>query len=117
MADFIELRNIRAWGKHGCTPGERESAQPLDVNLVIELDLKKAGQTDNLADAPDYAMLYGLVTKIVSTTSYNLLERLAAEILQSIFTDKRIKLARLSIAKPGLFDGATPVVTLERVNT
>ncbi len=117
MADCIELRNIRAWGHHGCTPGERESKQPFDINVVLEIDLSKGADSDALADTVDYALVYGQVVKIVSNTSFNLLEKLASEILADILKDKRIKVAQISLAKPGLLDGATAIVTLERVNT
>jgi 7,8-dihydroneopterin aldolase/epimerase/oxygenase len=117
MADRIELRNVRAWGKHGCTPGERESAQPFDINLVLEIDLSASQKSDELSDTVDYALVYGQVVKIVSDTSFNLLERLASEILSAILAHKRVQAAQISIAKPGLLDGATAIVILERVNT
>ena len=116
MSGQIELRNIRAWGHHGCTPGERESKQPFDINLVLEIDLSKAQVSDQLADTVDYALIYSQVVKIVSSTSFNLLEKLASEILSAILAEKRIQSAQISIAKPGLLDGATAIVTLERVN-
>ena len=115
MADRIELHNIRAWGKHGCTPGERESAQPFDINLILEIDLSAAQASDNLADTVDYALIYGQVVKIVADTSFSLLEKLAGEILSAMFAHKRVQAAQINIAKPGLLDGATAIVTLERI--
>ena len=117
MSDRIELRNIRAWGKHGCTPSERESAQPFDINLILEIDLSTAQVSDELADTVDYVVIYGQVIKLVANTSFNLLEKLASEILSAVLTHKLIKAAQINIAKPGLLDGATAIVTLERVNT
>jgi 7,8-dihydroneopterin aldolase/epimerase/oxygenase len=116
MSDRIELRNIRAWGNHGCTPGERESAQPFDISLVLEVDLSTAQSSDSLSDTVDYAVIYGEVIKIVSATSFNLLEKLAGEILDTVLAHKRVESARISVAKPGLLDGATAIVTIERVN-
>jgi FolB domain-containing protein len=117
MSDRIELHNIRAWGKHGCTLGDRESAQPFDINLVLEMDLSDAQKSDELSDTVDYVLIYGEVVKTVANTSFNLLEKLASEILSAVLTHKRIKAAQINIAKPGLLDGATAIVTLERVNT
>jgi dihydroneopterin aldolase len=117
MTDRIELHNIRAWGKHGCTPSERESEQPLDINLVLEIDLSSAQVSDALSDTVDYAVIYGQVLQIVGNTSFSLLEKLAAEILSAIFAHTLVKAAQISIAKPGVFDGATPIVTIDRVNT
>jgi FolB domain-containing protein len=116
MTDRIELRNIRAFGHHGCTPGERESEQPFDINLVLEMDLSVAAASDSLSDSVDYAVIYADVVKIVSSTSFNLLEKLAAKILDNILTHKLVQSARISIGKPGLLDGSTAIVTIERVN-
>lgn len=71
-------------------------------------------QTDELADTVDYAAVHRRVVEIVETHSYALLERLAAEILDAVMSDSRIVRAELSIAKPGLLDGATPNVMIVR---
>ena len=116
MSDCIELHNIRAWGKHGCTAKERELSQPFDVNIILDIDLTASQASDKLSDTIDYALIYEQVVKIIASTSYNLLEKLAGEILSAIFVHKSIRAAQISIAKPGLLDGATAVVTLKRVN-
>jgi hypothetical protein len=41
-----------------------------------------------------------------------LLERLGDEILLAVLRDARVAAAAVTIAKPGLLDGATPAVTL-----
>jgi len=116
MTDHIELRNIRAFGHHGCTPEERASEQPFDINLVLELDLSASANSDSLTDTVDYAVIYAEIIKIVSNTSFNLLEKLAGEILNSVLAHKVVQSARVSIGKPGLLDGSTAIVTIERVN-
>jgi 7,8-dihydroneopterin aldolase/epimerase/oxygenase len=116
MADYIELRNIRAWGNHGVAADERQSKQPFDINLVLQIDLRTAQASNKLHDTVDYNLVYKQVVKVVSTTSFQLLESLAGEILSSIFSDKRVRAAQINIAKPGLLDGATAIVSLERAN-
>lgn len=114
--DVIHLRGVRAYGKHGANPGERDRDQPFDVDVVIELDLRQAEVSDNLGDTLDYAKLHHRVTDIVESTSFTLLERLAAEIVRAIFSDARVARAEVEIAKPSLLDGATPSVRLRREN-
>src|SRR5579864_4756501 len=109
--DAITLTGIRTYGKHGADPGERDREQPFDVDLEIELDLQKASRTDDLADTLNYAQVHATVVRIVQERSFVLLERLAAEILDAIFVDERIRNASVSLAKPQLLDGATPRVT------
>ncbi len=54
------------------------------------------------------------VVEIVRQRSFDLLERLGAEILDTVLADERARAAEVSISKPGLLDGATATVTLRR---
>ena len=117
MGDRITLRNVRAYGKHGADPRERDPAQPLDLDLELALDLSRARASDSLADTLDYAALHTLVTRIVAELSYQLLERLGEELLVEIMRDPRVSAARVTIAKPKLLAGATPAVSVQRTRT
>ena len=112
MSDTIALRGIRAYGKHGALPGERDREQPFDVDLELEIDLSAARASDALKDTVDYAGAYERVVTIVRERSYALLERLGDEIANDLLRDARIASARVTIGKPGLLDGATPSVTV-----
>ena len=112
--DRISLDGIRAYGKHGADAAERERAQPFDIAISAELDLTDAAATDDLSATLDYAALHERIVRIVATTSYALLERLAADLLDAVFEERRVERARVTIAKPRILDGATPSVTLCR---
>ncbi len=112
--DAIELRGIRAWGHHGANPGEQEVAQPFDIDLAFELDLRAARASDALADTLSYADVHAAVVRIVAGARFALLERLGEVVLDALFADPRVVRARISLAKPRLLAGATPVVTLRR---
>lgn len=114
--DRITLRGVRAFGHHGWEAGEREAAQPFEIDLDVEIDLREAQVRDDLAQTLDYAALHRRIVGIVENTSYALLERLAAEIVEAVFEDRRVVRAVLSIAKPGVLGGATPAVVFDRVN-
>lgn len=114
--DVIELRDLRVMGKHGANPGEPETEQPFDINIHLEMDLQQPAHSDDLAETLNYAELRARVSAIVQSTSFVLLERLAAEVIKAIFADARVARARVQIAKPGLLAGATPSVTLVREN-
>jgi 7,8-dihydroneopterin aldolase/epimerase/oxygenase len=114
--DVIALRGVRAHGRHGANPGEREREQPFDLDVFIEMDLQQATRSDELADTFDYAKLHERITYVVASTSFMLLERLAGEVLQDIFSDARVARAEIEIAKPALLNGATPSVRLRREN-
>ena len=114
--DVIRIDGIRAFGRHGANPGEREAAQPFDVTAVIELDLQTAERSDDLKDTLNYDVARQAISQIIATTSFRLIERLAGEILHMIFNDRRVARAEITIAKPKILDGATPSVTLRREN-
>jgi dihydroneopterin aldolase len=112
VIDTVELRGIRVFGRHGANPGERDVPQPFDIDVAAELDLRAARSGDALADTLDYDALHRRIVALVRETSYALLERLGADILAAVLADERVERARVSIAKPRLLAGATPVVTV-----
>lgn len=112
--DRITLDGIRAYGRHGAEPGERERPQAFDVSLTIELDLERPRRSDDLADTADYALLHQRVVAIVGGASFALIERLAGEILEAALEDPRVARATVTVAKPEILAGATPSVTLAR---
>ena len=110
----IEVRGIRAWGRHGANAGEQDVPQPFDIDVLFELDLAAARASDALADTVSYADVHARIVRTVARERYALLERLGEVILDELMSDTRIAHARISIAKPRLLSGATPVVTLYR---
>ncbi|HYL28056.1 MAG TPA: dihydroneopterin aldolase [Candidatus Nitrosotalea sp.] len=114
--DSITLRGVRAWGRHGAGAGERERRQLFEVDVTVWLDLQDAAASDDLGETIDYAALHERLIRAVSTTSYALLERLAADLLEAVFLEARIARAEVGVSKPHLLAGATPSVRLERRN-
>lgn len=78
--DRIELRGIRALGVHGVLPEEQQRAQPFRVDLDLVVDLRPAGQSDQLADTVDYGAVTEAVVVEVAGPPAALLERLAERI-------------------------------------
>jgi 7,8-dihydroneopterin aldolase/epimerase/oxygenase len=118
MADRIEIRGLRALGVIGVNQEERERRQPFDIDFDVELDLSKAGQSDNLVDTADYGHLTILAERVVATESHLLLERVAQRIADVLLdADDRIDAVRVSIRKlrpPIPVDVDTSAVTITR---
>jgi dihydroneopterin aldolase len=108
----IAIRDIRALGKHGALPGERDREQPFDLDVELDVDLGRARVSDDLADTVDYGTLHARIVQLVAERSFALLERLGDEILADVMRDRRIRRARVTIAKPKLMEGATPSVRI-----
>ena len=113
--ETIALRGIRAWGRHGANAGEQDVPQPLDIELNLVVDVRAARTSDALADTIDYAMLHAQVVRLVGSERYRLLERLGESILTAVMSDERIIMGSVTIAKPGLLDGATPSVSFTKM--
>jgi dihydroneopterin aldolase len=60
----------------------------------------------------DYSTLHATIVRIVRERSYDLIERLGADLLDAALADRRVLRASVRIAKPELLDGATPAVIL-----
>ena len=112
MSDLITLSGIRAFGRHGADAGEKDVPQPFDIDVSLDIDLTAARASDALADTLDYSTLHATIVRIVRERSYDLLERLGADLLAAMLVDARVLRATVRIAKPGLLAGATPAVTL-----
>jgi dihydroneopterin aldolase len=117
MSDSIQLNGIRAFGHHGADPGEKTTAQPFDIDVTLDMDLSAARTSDALGDTFDYSKLHATIVRIVRDTSYDLIERLGADVLDAMLADARVTRATVRIAKPNLLAGATPSVTLHAART
>jgi dihydroneopterin aldolase len=84
MTDRITLQAMRFEGHHGVSADERAFPQPLEVDLVVEADLARAGRTDDVADTIDYGPLIALVGGVVEQGSFRLLEAIAATIADRV---------------------------------
>ncbi len=95
----IQLKNIKIYAYHGCLEEEAKIGAFYLINLTVELDLKKAGKSDNLEHTVDYAELTRIVKEEMAIRS-NLLENVAYRILTSIENRfENIKKAKISVSK------------------
>ena len=97
--DRIELRGLVVVGICGALPEERERAQPLEVDLDVVTDLAAAGASDDLDDTIDYGALTAAVERVILDGTPMLLERLAADIADTVLADPRIGSVTVSVRK------------------
>jgi len=117
MADRIELRGLRAVGTHGALPEEQFRAQPFEIDLEVEADLRTAGQSDALGDTVDYGALAHAVERVVTRERFHLLERLAERIADDVRADGRVTSVTVTVRKlrpPVAVDLASAAVTITR---
>ncbi|WP_409303683.1 dihydroneopterin aldolase [Peribacillus sp. SCS-155] len=87
--DKIFVNQMEFYGYHGVFPEENKLGQRFAVDLVVELDLKPAGETDDLNKSVNYGELYSLCREIVEGKTFKLIESvaeaIATEILKRFF--------------------------------
>lgn len=101
MMDKIYLNELEFYGYHGVLPEENRLGQRFRVSLVLELDLAKAGKSDDLHDTVSYAEIYEICKEIVEGKPYRLLEAVADKIAYSILNHyPPIVQATVKVIKP-----------------
>ncbi|MFL9845168.1 dihydroneopterin aldolase [Flavobacterium rhizosphaerae] len=110
----IKLKNIRTFSYHGCLVEESKIGSDYVINLEVKTDLRKAKETDELADTVDYVHLNRIVTEEMAIRS-KLLEHVGQRIVKRIFGElpavSRIKVAVSKINPP--IGGDVEAVTIE----
>jgi FolB domain-containing protein len=99
VVDVIEVRGLRALAVCGALPEERQRAQPVEVDLDVEVDLSRAGRSDDLADTVDYAAVVADVEQVLTTERFTLLERLAERLVEVTMADARVAGVTVSVRK------------------
>jgi len=98
--DAITITGIRAFGYHGVFESEKRDGQEFIVDLKLELDLVKAGSSDALQDTVDYSAIAVRTRGIIEHGSFNLIERLAAEIAERLKSEFHIRAVEVTVHKP-----------------
>jgi dihydroneopterin aldolase len=116
MDVVIEIEGLAVKGFHGATKREKKEGQPFlfDVYLVAH----DAGvRSDQLADTVDYTQVAARVREICAGRRFNLIEALAAAVVDDLMESFPISRARVRVRKPHV-DLGSPVdftaATIER---
>ena len=80
--DQLIIKDLVIFGHHGVFQEEKKLGQKFVLDLVIDLDLGEACETDNLESAINYAQLSHELTAVFQRENYDLIER-AAHVLCS----------------------------------
>jgi dihydroneopterin aldolase len=102
---FLEAIEVHAHG--GVSEAEREIGQRYRLDLVLELDLARAGASDSLADTVSYARAYEIAVEAMGSRPFSLIEFQAERIAQAILRETRaeavtVRLHKLLPPMPGV---------------
>lgn len=102
MKTVLFIDNLEVFANHGLFEEENKLGQKFIFDIECELNYKEAMFSDEMTDSISYADIVEVVVKTATTNTFNLLERLAGEILKNIFTEfTQIENIKLQINKPG----------------
>ena len=97
--DFIEVTDIRCYGYTGYLAEEQVLGQWFEVDLILGVDLRDAGTSDNLDDTVDYRQAIAIVKHHIKTTKVALVEKLTEIIAQELLTLSKVNQVRVKLTK------------------
>jgi len=86
-------------GHHGVRAAEREQVQEFKVDIEIEADLRRPGESDDLADTVDYTRARAAAKEVIEGSPMQLLEALAAAIAKRVLALPRVEAVSVRVAK------------------
>ena len=97
--DTIFITDLRIETRIGVYEWEKHVRQPVLLNIEIAMPHSRAGATDELADALDYAAVVERLKGFLTDHPHELLERLAEEIAALILREFSAPWVRVQLAK------------------
>lgn len=95
----IILKGVKAYGYVGLLPEEKTLGQWFEVDAIIWTDFHKAELSDAIADTLDYRSCIYKIQHLIQTAKFDLIERLAGAIADSLMSDPQISKLQLTVTK------------------
>lgn len=107
---MITIKKLEVFGILGLNASERQSKQRLWITINLYLpDLSTAAETDDIKDTVDYHSVKQDIIKVVSNSSFKLIETLSYTIAKTLFDHYSIDQIDLSIEKPDVMEDVESV--------
>lgn len=90
------LSGIRATGRHGARPGEKDEAQ----DFVVDLDIEVTVGDDGIEGTADYRGITEATRAVVEQRSFDLIESMAAAIADDLMKLERVARVTAVVHKP-----------------
>ncbi len=100
MPDKIILEGMQFYGYHGVNPEERVLGQRYVVDLTVDIDLSRAGESDRLEDTVSYARIYRSARAVMEGEPRNLLESAAQAIAERVLSEFPVDAVSVTVKKP-----------------
>lgn len=101
MSDRIVLAGMVFRARHGVHPEEKVQPQRFEVDIELGLDLRPAGEADDLARTVDYGLVHETVRRVVEGPAFDLVEALAEAVAGSVLAEHRgVETVVVRVRKP-----------------
>lgn len=98
--DYIRVKGMRFFAHHGVHEEEILDGQPFEIDVELGCDLSRAGSSDDLSRTCDYAGIYQIVSEIIDSRRFNLIEALAEEISDRVLDWFPYCIVKVAVRKP-----------------
>ncbi|WP_162872730.1 2-amino-4-hydroxy-6-hydroxymethyldihydropteridine diphosphokinase [Austwickia chelonae] len=99
-SDLITVSGLRVEACHGVFPEEKVRPRPFVVDIELEVDLSRAGVSDDLADTVSYAEIAHRAVAVVRGRPVDLIEHLAEQIATVCLDEPSVEAVRVEVHKP-----------------
>ena len=115
MTDRILLHRMEFEGFHGVGDEERSLPQVIEVDVEMAVDLRSAGQSDDLEQTVNYSAVFKRCRAVVEEQSFHLLEAIAHTIATDLLANfAPIESVLVRVRKPGVpIDGVLDYAGVE----
>ena len=115
MNDNLSIEGLKVDTIIGVYQWEREVEQSVIIDLVLEIKSTSSGFEDSIEFAVDYVAVSDMVSNLVQSSSFLLIESLAEAIAGKLLKEFAIRSIRLKLSKPSAIQNAANVgITIER---
>jgi dihydroneopterin aldolase len=113
--DKIFLNDLHIDTIIGIYDWERETLQTLSFDLEMDWDIRKAAQSEDIAETLNYDAIAKTIVKFVEASRYQLIETLAEDLCALLLQEYDIPKLKLTLSKPVALHGQnTARIVIER---
>ena len=109
VRDIIRIRGLRLSCILGVYDFERHAPRPVDLDIELVTDTRRAAATDDLSETVDYHQLRNRIADSLKQTSFLLLERLADHVARLCLETPGVQAVTIRAGKPGAVPDARTV--------
>lgn len=99
--DKMYICGLDIYAYHGVFKEEKERGQRFILDVTLELDLSKSGETDDLNDTVSYADVCDLIEKVMKEKKCDLIEHATARVCNAVLASfEQVQAVTVKMMKP-----------------